>query len=274
VAAGGVLLGAWGGDQLLAGAYTVATGQSSTTLGGYALQQFGVSPQAAELLNGALGAAGTLSASSILFSSAAARSGVTATFNADGTLTLAGDLKSLNAVNDFDQLANGSKATPTAGGYINQAKICGNQCVLTISDPADQALAAQIAKSGDPTGQLTESLVNSVAQKQGMNVLDGGKYGSNNGFDAVVQNTNGSVTILIDAKQMSNGTFKLGQTVDGSLQLSPNWTNQVMDKLDKASPAYKAIDQARLNGTLTTAVIGVDKQTGQLIGVPVNVPSR
>jgi hypothetical protein len=46
-----------------------------------------------------------------------------------------------------------------------------------------------------------------------------------------------------------------------------------MDKIDKTSPAYKVIEQARDSGTLNTAVIGVNKQTRQLIGVPVNVPS-
>jgi len=43
--------------------------------------------------------------------------------------------------------------------------------------------------------------------------------------------------------------------------------------LDQSSPAYKAIAQARDSGTLNTAVIGVDKTTGQLIGVPINAPS-
>jgi hypothetical protein len=49
--------------------------------------------------------------------------------------------------------------------------------------------------------------------------------------------------------------------------------DQVMDNIDGAAPAYKAIQQARLNGKLNTAVVGVNKQTGQLVGVPVDVPS-
>ena len=47
----------------------------------------------------------------------------------------------------------------------------------------------------------------------------------------------------------------------------------MMDNIDGAAPAYKAIQQARLNGKLNTAVVGVNKQTGQLVGVPVDVPS-
>lgn len=151
--------------------------------------------------------------------------------------------------------------------------MCGSQCVFNLTDPADQALAAQIAQGSDLTGELTESLLNSVATKQGMMVLDGGKYSGNKGFDAVLQSADGSVTILIDAKQMTRGTFSLGKTADDSLQLSGKWIDQVMDNIDSSSPAYKAIKQARLNGELNTAVIGVNKQTGQLIGVPVDVPS-
>ncbi|TNY25480.1 hypothetical protein BV497_13675 [Fulvimonas soli] len=196
-----------------------------------------------------------------------------AVLNADGTLTLVGDSGSLNAVSDFEQLAKGVPVTPTPGGFINQAKVCGSQCVLNVADAQDQALLTRIAREGDPTGGLTESLVNSVAKKQGMKVLDGGKYAGNKGFDAVLQNSDGTVTILIDAKQMMNGAFSLGRTADDSLQLSAKWIDQVMDKIDETSPAYKAIEQARDSGTLNTAVIGVNKKTGQLIGVPVNVPS-
>lgn len=42
-----------------------------------------------------------------------------------------------------------------------------------------------------------------------------------------------------------------------------------MDKLDKTSPAYLAIEQAMERGTLSSAVIGVNKDAGSLIGVPV-----
>ena len=270
-AAGGVLLGAWGADQAQAGARTVWNGSPTQTFGGQAIQDaFGISPGAAELLYGAVGGIGEAYAGLALLP---AGSKAAAVINADGTLTLTGESNSLNAVSDFEQMAKGAQATPTPGGYINQAKVCGNQCVLGITDANDQALAARIAQSGDPTGELTESLVNSVAQKQGMTVLDGGKYGGNKGFDAVLQNADGSVTILIDAKQMTNGTFTLGQTADSSLQLSPNWTANVLNKLDPNSPAAVAVVNARKAGTLNTAVIGVDKSTGRLIGVPVNVPS-
>jgi len=155
-----------------------------------------------------------------------------------------------------------------AGGL--ELGIGPSQCILAVTDPSDQALASQIAQSGDPTGVLTEALVNSVASKQGTAVLEGGKVGSNNGFDSVLMNSDGTVTLVVDAKQMTNGTFKLGQTADGSLQLSSTWIDSVMGKMDPLSPAYQAVKQASFDGKLSTAVIGVDKRTGQLIGVPIN----
>ncbi|WP_202594232.1 hypothetical protein, partial [Frateuria defendens] len=240
------------------------------TFGGQAIQQaLGVSPGAAELIYGALGGTGEAYAGLSLLPAWAKAATV---INADGTLTLTGGSNGLNAVNDFELLAKGAPATPTPGGYVNQVKVCGSQCALNISDPADQAVATQIALNGDPTGELTESLINSVAQKQGMTVLEGGKYGGNRGFDAVLQNSDGSVTLLVDGKQINNGTFSLSQTTSGDMQLSSGWIQSVMDRLDKTSPAYKAISQAQEDGTLTTAVVGVNKNTGQLIGVPVKTP--
>jgi hypothetical protein len=241
------------------------------------LQSFGAPPVAAELIYGATqlapsaveAYAANKAVNTWILSNTAVRN-ANAVVNADNTLTITGTIDSANA-GSFEQLATGTTATPTSTGYVNQAKVCANQCLLTMNDPSDQALAAQIAQSGDPTGELTEALVTSVAQKQGMTVLSGGKYGSNNGFDAVLQNADGSVTLAIDAKQITNGTLKLGQTTDGSIQLSPAWINNVLLKLDPESPAYTAIRLAQSNGTLSTAVIGVNKTTSQLVGIPVKV---
>lgn len=275
-------------DNANAGANMALTGQSTATLGQQAGQAFGLSPRAASLLYGAtqLAPAGieAYSANTAINAQTAANTaarasyllggetGASAAINADGTLTLAGTSGSLNAVSDFEQLANGGAVSPTPSGYINQTKVCSAQCVLTISDPSDQALASQIAQSGDPTGQLTESLVNSVAQNQGVKVLAGAKYGSNNGFDAVVQNQDGSVTIILDAKQMTNGTFSLSEGAGGAMQLSQSWINNVLGQLDSSSEAYQAIVRAVKNNSLSTAVVGVNRSTGQLIGVPIKVP--
>jgi hypothetical protein len=42
-----------------------------------------------------------------------------------------------------------------------------------------------------------------------------------------------------------------------------------MAQLDPSSPAYRAIEQARESGSLSTAVVGVNRANGQLVGMPV-----
>jgi hypothetical protein len=57
------------------------------------------------------------------------------------------------------------------------------------------------------------------------------------------------------------------------MQLSENSLNVVMNNLGDSSPAVQAIRHANADGTLVKAVAYVDKTTGQLKIVPVNVPN-
>ena len=81
--------------------------------------------------------------------------------------------------------------------------------------------------------------------------------------------------MVIDSKQINNGTFKLSPDgAGGNMQLSKEWIDAVLNKLDPMSPAYQAIERAQATGTLTTAIAGVDKTTGQIIAVPVKINIR
>jgi filamentous hemagglutinin len=61
------------------------------------------------------------------------------------------------------------------------------------------------------------------------------------------------------------------------VQLSSGWINSVLNNIANAggtdSPAYQAVQSAFNNGTLKTVVAGLNKGTGQLVVVPVTVPS-
>ena len=98
----------------------------------------------------------------------------------------------------------------------------------------------------------------------------GGKYnaGSNNGFDTVAKMPDGT-TVIIEDKQMTNGSMQLAVGAGGNVQLTDEWVISVLSKLDQNSDAYKAIVAAKNNGTLIKVVAGVNKTTGQLIFVPV-----
>ena len=164
---------------------------------------------------------------------------------------------------------------PTASGYVNATKVCASGCVLATSTPDQQALVSTILRDGDQSGQLTETLINSIGSSEGYTILSGGKYGGNNGFDHVFVDLSGNVTLLIDSKQINNGAFTLSPTGSGgNMQLSSGWIDSVLSKLDPTSPASEAIERARATGSLTTAVAGVDRSTGRVIAVPVKVNSH
>jgi filamentous hemagglutinin len=172
-------------------------------------------------------------------------------------------------------LTEAPAVAPTASGYVNATKVCESGCVLAATTPDQQALVSTILRNGDQSGQLTEKLINSIGSSEGYTILSGGKYGGNNGFDHVFVDSSGNVTLLIDSKQINNGTFTLSPTGSGgNMQLSSAWIDSVLSKLDPTSPAYEAIEHARATGTLTTAVAGVDKSTGRVIAVPVKVNSH
>ena len=99
--------------------------------------------------------------------------------------------------------------------------------------------------------------------------------GADNGFDLVLQNAAGEVTIIVDAKQLSSGAFSLSSQAAGSTtQLSKAWVEEVLARLPEGSPAKTEIVKALDNGTLLTAIGGVNKATGAVVVVPVTVPAK
>ena len=166
-------------------------------------------------------------------------------------------------------------AIATEKGYVNKTKITVSQTTLTVSNKSDEKLVNQIVKGKDQGGELTEQLFDSLAKQNGFTVVKGGKYGSDNGFDHVWMAKDGSVTILSDSKQITNGTVKLeSKAAGGNTQLSEAWVQAVLNKLDKNDPAAKAVQQAFDTGKLKTAVTGVDRATGQAVIIPVHVPAK
>jgi filamentous hemagglutinin len=93
---------------------------------------------------------------------------------------------------------------PSAGEYISGGELNESSYAITDLTETERSLAATVASGADKTGGLTEELVDSVAERQGLQSLDGGKYGSNNGFDHVYMGDDGSVMIL-ESKQLKGG---------------------------------------------------------------------
>ena len=172
----------------------------------------------------------------------------------------------------LDDVASSSGATTTAGGHLCASKICESGVRMEPVTPIEKALADQIRAGNDQGGHLTEQLLGMIAERQGYTVLSGTKYGSNNGFDLVLQAADGSVTIVMDGKQMTNGTIQLSRGAGDNIQLTDKWVATVLDRLPINSPARLAIEKARRAQSLITAVGGVDRATGQVVITRVQVP--
>ena len=135
-------------------------------------------------------------------------------------------------------------------------------------------MVQQIQAGKDVNGSLTEQVLESAAKREGYQVLDGGKYGSNNGFDLVLQHPDGSVTIITEGKQMKNGSFQLAEGAGQFVQLSDKWVDTVRFKLPLDSPARLAIENAIKNQSLKTVVGGVDRNNGRITLTPIKFNSK
>lgn len=185
----------------------------------------------------------------------------------------------IRTVSKLEDALSATAAEATAGGLVNASKVCGSACAITSLDANEQALVNLIQNGADKSGALTEQLLAAVAQRTGMTVVAGGKYGANNGFDLVLQGQNGAITVILDAKQLTaSGAVKLStEGAGGANQLSPAWVEQVMENIRRTnpnSPAIAAIAAAQRNDSLSIAVGGVNRTTGQLLVVPVVVPNK
>lgn len=156
------------------------------------------------------------------------------------------------------------KLMDTHGGLVEKRKL----------SPQQQKMVDEIMK-GDKGGEKTEKLTSSILKDSGYKELAGAKYhgGSNKGFDHVIQDADGTVTI-IDSKQLANsGATKLGTSNTG-VQLSTPAIEAVLEKLPNNSEAKIAILKAMRLGKLKTAVIGVDKKTGNVLFTPFTVKPK
>ena len=163
----------------------------------------------------------------------------------------------------------------TAQGYISKTKIKVGQTELRVTAATDKQLLKAIGEGRDTTGKMTEQLFDSLAKQNGFKVLSGGKYGGNNGFDHVWQAADGSVVLIVESKQIRNGTVQLNPNgAGGYTQMSEDWIRQVITNLPDNHPTKNILREAVRSGKIKTAVTGVDRQTGKAVIIPVKVPSK
>ena len=147
----------------------------------------------------------------------------------------------------------------------------------------------KIAKEGDLSGIKTEKVFDSVLKDQPNVKVYDGKVGSNNGFDHVYAITNDEGKIIevwiVESKQMgstkrlkegavklNNNATKLGDK--STRQLSPDWIDADLAKLDENNPVIKIVEEARANKTLRTGVVAVNKESKKLMFIEVKVANK
>nr|WP_289344551.1 DUF637 domain-containing protein [Acinetobacter baumannii] len=166
----------------------------------------------------------------------------------------------------------------TKYGVISNRKLDKNAIDLDLS-VVTRGQVKQIAKNGDPLGVKTEALFENVVKEHGGKVLSGGKYGSNNGYDHVIifkdAQGNTNLTMVVDSKQLGpKGVTLDPKAAGGKMQMSGEWDDVVLNRLDKNSEAYKAVVAAQKNGSLVKGAAYVDKNAEKLMLVRIEPTTK
>ena len=136
-----------------------------------------------------------------------------------------------------------------------------------------------IIKNGDATGAKTEKIVDGILKDNPNLVVYNAKYGGNKGIDHLVYNKKTGEYWVIDSKQIaktktleSGGIKLLENGAKNERQLSKKWIEAGADKLheNEKNLLIKILDEKNYR----TAVIGVNKNTGEIILVPLKVNNK
>lgn len=173
---------------------------------------------------------------------------------------------------------NLTSVKPSLSGYISKTKL-GEAATVQTETFAQRLMISDVVANGDKLGYKTEALVNDVLKSDpAIKVLPGTKYRGENGLDHVVQFVDPAdgitKTMVIDSKQLAiNGSTSLDpRAAGGVMQLSDDSLGVIAERL-KHTPAGIAVNTALNDGTLVKAVAYVDKKTGELKIIRVDVPN-
>ena len=136
-----------------------------------------------------------------------------------------------------------------------------------------------IIKNGDATGAKTEKIVDGILRDNPNLEVYNGKYGGNKGIDHLVYNKKTGEYWVIDSKQIaktktleSGGIKLLENGAKNERQLTEDWMKAVANNLheDEKNLLIRIVDEKNYR----TAVIGVNKNTGEIILVPIKVKNK
>ncbi|MFT0214106.1 VENN motif pre-toxin domain-containing protein [Pseudomonas sp. F1_0610] len=188
------------------------------------------------------------------------------------SINAANEAKILNMVSEA-----GHEVVASRNGFISSGKLNKSSILIDTATHNEDSLVNLVLRFGDKSGRLKEELVNSVFEKAGLNLLPGGKYGSNlqHGFDHVYKSADGAIHIL-DTKPKNIGGVQLSTKAAGDTnQLSSDWINAVINRLPDNDASKIAIKAAMDKGLpIKTYISTVDKVTGNIQIIAVDVPNK
>lgn len=198
--------------------------------------------------------------------------------------------KSLIKVADLKLL---KKVDPTPNGFISKGKLDADALRIKPENPQYQSTIDDIIANGDPNGDKTEGLIETLLHQDGyLPPKQSSLYPDdfdvhlpgNKGFDNVLikRDNSGNITDIIinESKQVSNaGSVSLsngvvgtaGSTCSGCTQMSTDWIDDVLVRMDLQGGDLQTLaseinDFVNISGgTITQLVSGVNKSTGELV---------
>ena len=139
----------------------------------------------------------------------------------------------------------------------------------------------EVMKGNDNKGKITEEIFNTAFENDPKLKVYNGKYGSNNGFDHVVEIKETGEVWILESKQLSEkGTITLSNKgVQDSFgnttrQGSSGWIEGVLDKLDNNNPTKKLIREAQKSKKLRYGITEINKKTGEMEIIPVIIKNK
>ena len=170
----------------------------------------------------------------------------------------------------------------TTGSKIGAKFMTENASIIKLKNPKKYTTKIDdIIKNGDPNGVKTEALFDEILKEDSKYIVLDGKYGSNNGIDHLFIDQNTGTVWIVDSKQIASAkiledgsTKVIEKAAKEFRQLSPDWIKQMADTLPEGSIEKKILEEAIKNQNIKTGIVGVNKKTGEILFLPVEISNN
>ena len=170
----------------------------------------------------------------------------------------------------------------TTGSKIGAKFMTENASIIKLKNPKKYTTKIDdIIKNGDPNGVKTEALFDEILKEDSKYIVLDGKYGSNNGIDHLFIDQNTGTVWIVDSKQIASAkiledgsTKVIEKAAKEFRQLSPDWIDADLAKLDENNPVIKIVEEARANKTLRIGAVAVNKENKKLKFIEVTVKNK